>query len=131
MIGVLEGHAHHRPSLAGDETGILLDALGPPSFRPGCFLAEIFRDAMPRAVMSLSTRSPEDWLGPVGLLTICRPGATTGFDSIGQIQKEEEEELDIDLTDPDLNKAATKIQASFRGHKVRKEGQGNAENAQD
>ncbi|XP_017787935.1 PREDICTED: HIRA-interacting protein 3 isoform X2 [Habropoda laboriosa] len=28
---------------------------------------------------------------------------------------------DIDLTDPDLHKAATKIQASFRGHKVRQE----------
>ncbi|CAH2207692.1 jg25921 [Pararge aegeria aegeria] len=27
----------------------------------------------------------------------------------------------IDLADPDLNKAATKIQASFRGHKVRKD----------
>ncbi|XP_051175983.1 uncharacterized protein LOC127291095 [Leptopilina boulardi] len=27
----------------------------------------------------------------------------------------------IDLSDPDLNKAATKIQASFRGHKVRQE----------
>lgn len=27
----------------------------------------------------------------------------------------------IDLKDPDLNKAATKIQASFRGHKVRQE----------
>ncbi|XP_076222700.1 IQ calmodulin-binding domain containing protein igloo isoform X1 [Nomia melanderi] len=27
----------------------------------------------------------------------------------------------IDLTDPDLHKAATKIQASFRGHKVRQE----------
>lgn len=37
---------------------------------------------------------------------------------------EEEEQLDIDLTDPELNKAATKIQASFRGHKVRKEGDG-------
>ncbi|XP_034243732.1 neuromodulin [Thrips palmi] len=36
--------------------------------------------------------------------------------------KELEDELaDIDLTDPDLHKAATKIQASFRGHKVRKE----------
>jgi len=31
------------------------------------------------------------------------------------------EELDIDLGDPELNKAATKIQASFRGHKARKE----------
>jgi IQ calmodulin-binding motif len=31
------------------------------------------------------------------------------------------QELDIDLTDPELGKAATKIQASFRGHKVRKE----------
>lgn len=27
----------------------------------------------------------------------------------------------IDLSDPDLHKAATKIQASFRGHKVRQE----------
>ncbi|XP_013792889.1 uncharacterized protein LOC106476811 [Limulus polyphemus] len=33
----------------------------------------------------------------------------------------ETEELDIDLNDTDLTKAATKIQASFRGHKVRKE----------
>ncbi|XP_050514112.1 neuromodulin [Diabrotica virgifera virgifera] len=32
-----------------------------------------------------------------------------------------EEELDIDLTDPDLNKAAVKIQASFRGHMTRKD----------
>ncbi|CAL4118278.1 unnamed protein product, partial [Meganyctiphanes norvegica] len=31
-----------------------------------------------------------------------------------------EEELDIDLTDPELDKAATKIQATFRGHKTRK-----------
>lgn len=28
---------------------------------------------------------------------------------------------DIDLTDPELNKAAVKIQASFRGHMVRKD----------
>ncbi|XP_069678599.1 uncharacterized protein igl [Periplaneta americana] len=35
--------------------------------------------------------------------------------------KVDDELADIDLTDPDLNKAATKIQASFRGHKVRKE----------
>lgn len=28
---------------------------------------------------------------------------------------------DIDLTDPDLSKAAVKIQASFRGHMARKE----------
>lgn len=35
----------------------------------------------------------------------------------------EEEELDIDLNDPDLQVAATKIQASFRGHKVRKDKQ--------
>jgi hypothetical protein len=29
--------------------------------------------------------------------------------------------LDIDLADPELTKAAIKIQSSFRGHKVRKE----------
>ncbi|XP_018336816.1 neuromodulin-like isoform X2 [Agrilus planipennis] len=32
-----------------------------------------------------------------------------------------QEEVDIDLTDPDLNDAAMKIQASFRGHMARKE----------
>lgn len=36
--------------------------------------------------------------------------------------KLDDELADIDLTDPELHKAATKIQASFRGHKVRKEG---------
>nr|CAD7430608.1 unnamed protein product [Timema monikensis] len=39
-------------------------------------------------------------------------------------ERADEEELDIDLSDPDLHKAATKIQASFRGHKVRKETEG-------
>uniref|UniRef100_T1J7X9 Neuromodulin n=1 Tax=Strigamia maritima TaxID=126957 RepID=T1J7X9_STRMM len=34
---------------------------------------------------------------------------------------EEEEEIDIDLDDPNVEKAATKIQASFRGHMVRKQ----------
>lgn len=38
-----------------------------------------------------------------------------------EITKKVAEELDIDLSDPELNKAATKIQASFRGHKVRKD----------
>ena len=32
-----------------------------------------------------------------------------------------EEEIDIDLDDPEVAQAATKIQASFRGHKTRKE----------
>ena len=31
-----------------------------------------------------------------------------------------EEELDVDLSDPSLNHAAIKIQASFRGHMTRK-----------
>lgn len=33
------------------------------------------------------------------------------------------EEVDIDLNDPEVQAAATKIQASFRGHKVREEAQ--------
>merc|ERR1711997_1347226 len=32
-----------------------------------------------------------------------------------------EEEIDIDLTDPEVEAAATKIQAGFKGHKTRKE----------
>ncbi|XP_064618209.1 uncharacterized protein LOC135482251 isoform X4 [Liolophura sinensis] len=41
----------------------------------------------------------------------------------GEIKQDEskEEEIDIDLNDPDVSQAATKIQASFRGHKVRQE----------
>lgn len=44
-------------------------------------------------------------------------------EDIQEITKKVAEELDIDLSDPELNKAATKIQASFRGHKTRKETQ--------
>jgi len=33
----------------------------------------------------------------------------------------EEEEIDIDLNDPEVEKAATKIQATFRGYKSRRE----------
>lgn len=35
-------------------------------------------------------------------------------------KKEQEEEIDIDLTDPDVEKAALKIQAQFKGFKGRK-----------
>ena len=37
----------------------------------------------------------------------------------------EEDSVDIDLNDPDVENAATKIQAGFRGHKTRKEMQKN------
>ncbi|XP_071842093.1 uncharacterized protein [Apostichopus japonicus] len=37
-----------------------------------------------------------------------------------EAQAEEEEEIDIDLNDPEVEKAATKIQASFRGFQTRK-----------
>lgn len=36
------------------------------------------------------------------------------------VQDLDAELLDVDLADPELHKAATKIQASFRGHKARK-----------
>ena len=36
-------------------------------------------------------------------------------------KKEEEEEVDIDLTDPDVENAALKIQAGFKGMKARQE----------
>jgi hypothetical protein len=58
--------------------------------------------------------------------------ATEGPDETSTAQPEEaaapapaaaadgEEEVDIDLNDPDVNDAAVKIQAAFRGHQVRK-----------
>ena len=36
-------------------------------------------------------------------------------------EEKKEDEIDIDLTDPDVEAAATKIQAGFKGHKARKE----------
>lgn len=38
----------------------------------------------------------------------------------------EEEEVDIDLTDPEVEKAAVKIQASFKGLMSRKKGKSKA-----
>ncbi|XP_052060996.1 uncharacterized protein LOC127701221 isoform X5 [Mytilus californianus] len=40
---------------------------------------------------------------------------------VDQTKQSETEEIDIDLNDPEVEKAATKIQAGFRGHKTRKE----------
>jgi uncharacterized membrane protein len=37
------------------------------------------------------------------------------------VKKEEEEEVDIDLGDPEVEKAALKIQSGFRGHMARQE----------
>lgn len=42
-------------------------------------------------------------------------------------QETKEEEIDIDLTDPEVEKAATKIQAGFRGHKTRQDMKGKSE----
>lgn len=38
---------------------------------------------------------------------------------IDDLTRKVAEELDIDMDDPELHKAASKIQASFRGHKTR------------
>ena len=46
------------------------------------------------------------------------------WSNVLNLQKEaEEEEVDIDLTDPEVNKAAIKIQSTFRGHMTRKTNQ--------
>ncbi|KAG4072708.1 hypothetical protein HA402_001820 [Bradysia odoriphaga] len=50
---------------------------------------------------------------------VANEGALKDEKDLQEITKKVAEELDIDLTDPELNKAATKIQASFRGHKAR------------
>ncbi|KAG5897433.1 hypothetical protein JTB14_032121 [Gonioctena quinquepunctata] len=56
-----------------------------------------------------------------GHMTRKQEAEKKGDESGSSQEKNAEEELDIDLTDPDLNNAALKIQASFRGHMVRKE----------
>ena len=39
----------------------------------------------------------------------------------GGKNEDQEDQIDIDLNDPEVEKAATKIQAGFKGHKTRKE----------
>ncbi|KAK7590663.1 hypothetical protein V9T40_002276 [Parthenolecanium corni] len=51
----------------------------------------------------------------------CKNDQEALTEELKRLDTKEAEEVDIDLSDPDLNKAATKIQASFRGHRVRKE----------
>ena len=48
-----------------------------------------------------------------------------------EVEAKEEEVIDIDLNDPEVNKAAIKIQASFRGHTVRKNQQSSKPEEQD
>ena len=51
------------------------------------------------------------------MICCCRQqGANAAADK----KKEQEEEIDIDLNDPDVEKAALKIQAQFKGFKGRK-----------
>lgn len=49
------------------------------------------------------------------------PEATEAQQEATEGKKEDEEEIDLDLNDPELAQAALKIQSGFRGHMARKE----------
>ena len=65
-----------------------------------------------------------DWLSDQWTVDLLQAEATAEPPAAeeGKLEgKKEEEEVDIDLDDPETEKAALKIQAGFRGYKTRKE----------
>lgn len=76
-----------------------------------------------RSIVSVALLEPVVW---DSTLVLQSPSETTNGhidtdDSIKHVGNDNGNEIDIDLTDPEVEKAATKIQAGFKGLKTRKE----------
>ena len=87
-----------------------------------CFSIEVSIRAQNRNILAKSVAPA---LFVLSKLSINYALSETGKDDAKKGEKMEKlqkgEEVDIDLTDPDAQAAATKIQASFRGHKARED----------
>lgn len=88
-----------------------------PTTFPFCFL---FRP-VPAELCNAATRIQATFRGHLARKLANDGSVLKDEKDLAEITKKVAEELDIDMDDPELHKAATKIQASFRGHKARRD----------